>query len=131
MKPILTAIRKRVLRFRRELIVVGYAIRHPATPLHLRLLGLLLFAYLASPLDLIPIVIPVLGVVDDLLLVPWGMSVVVGRLPAPARADAETSAERFLGRWVKRPLLYLAGALLLLALLWVALGFLVWRVWLT
>jgi uncharacterized membrane protein YkvA (DUF1232 family) len=120
------AIRGRFLRFRREIIVVAYAVRDPATPLRLRLAGVALILYLASPIDLVPIFIPFLGLLDDLVIVPWGLSQVVRRLPAPARADAEASAARFIDRYVARPLRFLLLLLLVLVLLWAALLALFW-----
>jgi uncharacterized membrane protein YkvA (DUF1232 family) len=46
-----------------------------------------LLPYLLSPLDLVPETLPVLGVVDDLVLVPLALSFIVQRLPAALRAD--------------------------------------------
>ncbi len=130
MPRIATLVKSRFLRFRREILVVAFAVRHPETPWHLRAAGVLLMAYLASPIDLVPIFIPVLGVVDDLLLVPWGLSQVVRRLPLTARTEAEGRTDRFLQGWVKRPLLFLAILLGVLAVLWIVLLRLFWW-WLT
>ncbi|TVP58463.1 MAG: DUF1232 domain-containing protein [Gemmatimonadales bacterium] len=126
MKGIGAALRGRFLRFRREIIVVAYAIRHPETPLRLRLAGAFFLLYLASPVDLIPIVVPVLGLLDDLVIVPWGLSQVVGRLPPTTRADAEEKAQRFIRRWVKRPLVFLLALIVTLMLLWALLLALLW-----
>ncbi len=115
------ALKSRVLRFRREILVVLYALRHPGTPPHLRLAGLALIAYLASPVDLIPIWVPVLGFVDDLIIVPWGLGAVVRRLPAGARADSEADATRFIDRYVSRPLRFLVILGIVLVLLWTTL----------
>lgn len=101
--------------------MVLYALRHPETPIHLRLAGLALIAYLASPVDLIPIWIPVLGLVDDLLIVPWGLGAVVRRLPERTRADAEAAASRLIERYVARPLRFLLILGLVLILLWTTL----------
>lgn len=121
------ALKSRFLRFRREIVVVSYAIRHPATPFRLRLAGLLLILYLASPIDLIPLTVPLAGLLDDLIIVPWGLSAVVRRLPAEARTGAEADAARFIDRYVKRPVVFLALLLLVLVLLWMGLLWLVWR----
>lgn len=126
MAKLTAALKARFLRFRREIIVVAYAIRHPETPLRLRLAGLGLILYLASPIDLIPIMVPVVGLLDDLLLVPWGLGQVVSRLPGDARADAEAAAARFIDRYVKRPLIFLALLLLALVVVWTALLWLLW-----
>lgn len=103
--------------------MVAYAVRHRATPWRLRLAGLGLILYLAMPVDLIPIFVPVIGLLDDLLIVPWGLGMVVRRLPPESRADAEASAARFIERYVARPLRFL---LLLGLVLIVAWGVLLW-----
>jgi uncharacterized membrane protein YkvA (DUF1232 family) len=121
------AVRGRFLRFRREIIVVAYALRNPATPLRLRLAGLGLILYLAMPLDLVPVFIPLFGILDDLVLVPWGLSRVVGRLPPAVRADAEAGAARFIDRYVARPVRFLLVLVLALVLLWAALLAIFWR----
>ncbi|MEX2526235.1 MAG: DUF1232 domain-containing protein [Gemmatimonadota bacterium] len=119
--------RHRALRFGRELVVVGHAVLHPHSPAHLRLGGVLLFIYLLSPVDLVPFVVPILGVVDDFLIVPWGLARVVERLPPSVRRDVDAAADRTLGRWVRRPLLFLASLLLFLIVVWVGLLWLLWR----
>jgi len=127
MGTLMTRLGSRFLRFRREFLVMAHALRHPATPLRLKLAGGAVLLYLLSPLDLIPITIPFLGVLDDALLVPWGVGKVVKALPAGARADAEAGAARFVERWVKRPLLAFVVVLALLLLIWMTLLWLFWR----
>jgi uncharacterized membrane protein YkvA (DUF1232 family) len=106
--------------------VVGYAVRHSGTPLRLRLAGLALILYLASPIDFVPVFIPFFGILDDLIIVPWGLSLVIRRLPPVTRADAEASATHFIDRYVARPIRFLVLLLLVLVLLWSALLWLVW-----
>jgi uncharacterized membrane protein YkvA (DUF1232 family) len=60
---------------------------HPQRPWWLRLGVLLLLAYVFSPLDLLPDWIPVLGQIDDVLLLGWGVRALVGRLPAALRVE--------------------------------------------
>lgn len=121
-------LKARFLRFRREILVVAYALREPGTPWHLRGAGLLLLAYLASPIDLVPIFVPVLGLLDDLLLVPWGLSRVVAALPEPARAASEARATRFIDRRIRRPLVFLAWLVAVLLVLWAVLLWSFWRI---
>jgi uncharacterized membrane protein YkvA (DUF1232 family) len=61
--------------------------RHPAAPRWLTPALLALLLYVLSPVDLIPDFIPLLGVVDDLVLVPLVMRFIVRRLPAGLRAE--------------------------------------------
>lgn len=68
------------------------ALRHPLAPgwLKLGVAGIVL--YLLSPIDLIPDVLPVLGVADDLVLVPLAVAFLLRRLPARIRADIGADA---------------------------------------
>lgn len=61
---------RRILQFRNELIVLWRAFIAPGTPLWLKALMLLVPLYLISPVDIIPDVIPILGWVDDLVIIP-------------------------------------------------------------
>lgn len=124
------AVRSRFLRFRREILIVFVAVRLPGTPLHLRLAGIAFLLYLASPIDLVPIVIPVLGLVDDLVIVPAGLSWVVTRLPEDVRIEADARAGRIISRWVKRPLVFLAVLVMVLLVCWIGILWLVLR-WIT
>ncbi|TVR66408.1 MAG: DUF1232 domain-containing protein [Gemmatimonadales bacterium] len=126
MRRVGTAIRGRFLRFRREILVVGYAVRSGDTPLRWRLAGTLLILYLLSPVDLIPVVVPVLGVLDDLIIVPLGLSLVVGRLPEEVRREGEASAARIIHRWVARPLRFLVVLVTILLVSWSLILALVW-----
>jgi uncharacterized membrane protein YkvA (DUF1232 family) len=122
-----TRLGRRFLRFRGEFLVMAHALRHPDTPVRLKLAGGAVLLYLLSPLDLVPITIPFLGVLDDALLVPWGVGQVVKALPPGARTDAEAGAARFVSRWVKRPLLAFVVVLAGLLTVWMTLLWLFWR----
>jgi uncharacterized membrane protein YkvA (DUF1232 family) len=66
-----------------------FALRHPEAPRWLKVGTALVLLYLISPIDLIPEVVPVLGVVDDLVLVPAAIRWMLNRLPAHIRAAAD------------------------------------------
>ena len=107
-------------RLRIEAHAVWLVARDPRTPLAARLLCLAIAAYALSPIDLIPDFIPVLGVLDDALLIPAGLWL-VGRLLPPGlmdahRATALAAAERPASK---------AGALIVIAI-WVACALLAW-----
>ena len=63
------------------------ALRHPQSPSWLKLGALGVLLYVISPIDLIPDVIPVIGVLDDIVLVPLAIRFLLNRLPAHLRAD--------------------------------------------
>ncbi len=66
-----------------------FAVRHPAAPPWLKVATGLMLLYLVSPIDLIPDAIPLLGVVDDLVLLPLAMRFVLQRLPAGLGAEVD------------------------------------------
>lgn len=69
-----------------------YALGHPDAPVWLKAGTAAIVLYLLSPIDLIPEMIPVLGVVDDLVIVPMAMRWLLSRLPADIRDHAEARA---------------------------------------
>lgn len=81
-----------------EILSVYFAARDPAAPWPPRLLALLVAAYALSPIDLIPDFIPVLGWLDDLLLVPLGLWLVLKLMPPAVMARARERAQRLLAR---------------------------------
>jgi uncharacterized membrane protein YkvA (DUF1232 family) len=64
-----------------------FALRHPDAPAWLKLGTALIVLYVLSPIDLIPDAIPVLGWVDDLVIVPFAIRFLLNHLPAHVRAD--------------------------------------------
>lgn len=69
-----------------------FALRHPAAPAWLKLGTAMIVLYVLSPVDLLPDVLPGLGVVDDLVLVPLAIRWLLGRLP-PEIAQASRQRE--------------------------------------
>jgi uncharacterized membrane protein YkvA (DUF1232 family) len=78
----------RLLQFRKELVMLWRAFMTPATPLWLKGLMLLVPLYLVSPIDFVPDFIPVLGWLDDIVVIPLLVSWIVSLLPQPAPVRA-------------------------------------------
>jgi uncharacterized membrane protein YkvA (DUF1232 family) len=78
---------------KRDVHAVWLAARHPRTPRGAKLLALAVAAYALSPIDLIPDFIPVLGYLDDLLVVPLGILLVTRMLPGDVLAECRAAAE--------------------------------------
>jgi uncharacterized membrane protein YkvA (DUF1232 family) len=118
--------RARLHALKREALVVWYAARDPRLPWPVRLLALAVAAYALSPIDLIPDFIPVLGYLDDLLLVPLGVALVVKLTPAAILADARSRAAVTAARPTSIAAAIVIVALWLLAVLacWLA-----WKHW--
>lgn len=66
------------------------ALRHPAAPGWLKLGTAMIVLYVISPIDLVPDVLPVIGVVDDLVVVPLAIRWLLKRLPPEIAAAAAT-----------------------------------------
>ncbi|MEW6704894.1 MAG: DUF1232 domain-containing protein [Pseudomonadota bacterium] len=80
---------------RGDALRLWFALRHPAAPLWLKLGTALIVLYLVSPVDLIPDALPLVGVVDDLVLVPLAIRFLLKRLPPEvAEAAARRAARR-------------------------------------
>jgi uncharacterized membrane protein YkvA (DUF1232 family) len=88
----LDSLRRRARRLKADLLAMYLACRHPRTPWYARVLAAAVVAYLVSPLDLIPDFIPVLGYVDDLILVPLGIALVVKLIPEDVMRECRERA---------------------------------------
>jgi uncharacterized membrane protein YkvA (DUF1232 family) len=72
--------------------VAWHALRHPGTPVWFKLGLAGVLVYLVSPVDLVPDVLPVLGVVDDLVMVPLVVGFLIRQLPPTVREAARRRA---------------------------------------
>ena len=76
----------------RDVMALWLAARDPRVPLAARALAALVAAYALSPIDLIPDFIPVLGLLDDLVLLPCGLWLVLRLIPPATMADLRARA---------------------------------------
>jgi uncharacterized membrane protein YkvA (DUF1232 family) len=92
------ALRKAAARIRHDALTVYFAARDPRTPWVVRLLALAVAAYAISPIDLIPDFIPVIGYLDDLILLPVGILLVIKLTPAEVIKASRARAEELSGQ---------------------------------
>lgn len=111
-------------RIRRDGVTLWFAGKHPQTPWYAKALGLVVVAYALSPIDLIPDFIPVLGFVDDVLLLPGLIWLTIRLLPPDVLAQCRTQADEWMQTQGAKPRSR-AGAVLVV-LLWLALGAAAW-----
>lgn len=78
----------RIFLFRKEAVQLWTAFWARETPFYLKAATLFAAFYLINPFDIVPDVIPFLGWVDDLVLIPLMVSWIVARLPVPAKVHA-------------------------------------------
>ena len=109
---------------KRDVVALWIAARDPRTPWYAKALAGAVAAYALSPIDLIPGFIPVLGYLDDLLIVPAGIWLVVRLIPVPLMARFREEAERR----AERPTSHAAAAVI--TIIWIALaGGFIWLAW--
>ena len=111
------SLRKWAKELKQQTLVVYFAARDPRTPWPVRLLALLVAAYAVSPIDLIPDFIPVLGYLDDLIIVPLGLVLVLRLVPQQVMLAAREQAAAAVDRPVSR-----AMATVIVAIWVVAIG---------
>jgi len=96
--------RARVAALKRETLALYLAARDPRTPWHARMVVAAVAAYALSPIDLVPDFIPVLGLLDDAVLLPLGIALALRLIPAEVITESRAkAAEKFAtGRPVSR-----------------------------
>ena len=80
---------------RRDIVLLLFAMVRRDTPRAVKFLFPLTLLYLVSPIDLVPDTIPLLGAVDDMVILPAATSMLVRMLPAEARAEGEERVSRY------------------------------------
>jgi uncharacterized membrane protein YkvA (DUF1232 family) len=95
---LLDRLKARAAVLKRETLALYLAARDPRTPWYAKLLAAAIVAYALSPVDLIPDFIPVLGYLDELVLIPAGIALVLKLVPKEVMADAQARAGDVLGR---------------------------------
>lgn len=104
------------------LVALWKLFKHPQTPRAAKIVAIAVLAYAVSPIDLIPDFIPVLGQLDDLILVPLGVALAVKLTPAPLwealLREAEVSVEKLPKLWWGAALIVLLWAVLFGLFVW-------------
>lgn len=117
-------------RVKRDGLTLWFAGKSPRTPWYAKALGGFVVAYALSPIDLIPDFIPVLGYIDDVLLLPGLIWLTVKLLPEDVLLDCRRQADEWIQAQGKKPRSK-AGVVLVIAvwLLVSALGYSAFRDW--
>ena len=105
-------------QLKRDGVTLWFAGQHPGTPWYAKALGWIVVAYALSPIDLVPDFIPVLGYLDDVLLLPGLIWLALRLLPANVLAECRSQAEDWMAARRKKPTSK-AGAVLVV-MVWLA-----------
>ncbi len=108
-----------------DIVTLWFACRHPQTPLSAKFAAALIVAYAFSPIDLIPDFIPVLGLLDEIILLPVFIWLTLKLVPAPVLAECRTRAQEWLASLKPKPRNYIAAAVIVA--LWIFTAWLLWR----
>lgn len=98
---------------KRDVMTLWFALKHPLTPWHARALAAVLTAYALSPIDLIPDFIPILGYLDDLLIVPAGVWLLLQMVPDQVLTDSRAQAQAWFDQGQQKPTSYWGLAIVL------------------
>jgi uncharacterized membrane protein YkvA (DUF1232 family) len=113
----------RVKTLKSETVALYLAIRDRRTPWYAKVFASLVVAYAFSPIDLVPDFIPVLGYLDDLLIIPLGIALSIRMIPAPVLDECRLEAETAFRDG--NPISW--GAAVVIALVWIGLAALLIR----
>ncbi len=93
-------LKRRAAQLKSQTYALYLAYRHPGVPWYAKLFAACVVAYALSPIDLIPDFIPVLGYVDDLVIIPLGIALALKMIPADVMEECRAEAETSMGRGV-------------------------------
>jgi uncharacterized membrane protein YkvA (DUF1232 family) len=110
------ALRAQARMLKQDTYALYLAYRDPRVPWYAKVFAALVVAYAFSPIDLIPDFIPILGYLDDVILVPLGIALAVRMIPAEAMEEARQAARERLSQG--RPVNWAAAVVIIL--IWVA-----------
>jgi uncharacterized membrane protein YkvA (DUF1232 family) len=111
-------------RTKRDVVALYLAMRDPRVPWYAKAVATCVAAYALSPIDLIPDFIPVLGYLDELVILPLGIVLAVRLVPPDLMAEFRREADRLSERPASR-----AGAAMIIALWLMIAAALLWAFW--
>lgn len=118
MKGILDHLRRWAKSLKRQTMVLWFCYQHPRTPWLPKWIAIFVVAYALSPIDLIPDFIPILGYLDDVIILPLGILLAIRLMPPLVLEECQLKASEWEKNNVKRPVNKVAAVLIILV--WVA-----------
>jgi len=120
----LAELKQRSRRLKAETFALYLAARDPGTPWYAKLLVAGIVSYAFSPIDLIPDFVPVLGYLDDLILIPRGIALAIRLVPHSVLAECRARAQETIQNG--KPVSRVAGAIIVVIWLLLAALSIVW-----
>ena len=97
---------------KKQIIILYLAYKDKRVPLYAKIFTACVVAYAFNPIDLIPDFIPILGYLDDVILLPIGILIALKMIPKDVIADCEVKAKEMMNN--KKPKNWIVGALIVL-----------------
>ncbi len=110
---------------KRDAVMLWFARKHPDTPLLAKIVCVVAVLYALSPIDLIPDFIPILGYIDDALLLPAMIWLAVRLLPPQVLVLCRQQADDWMKERGVKPRSYIGAAIVVA--IWCLIGYLCWR----
>ena len=118
MKALLDRGRRWAKSLKRQTMVLWFCYQHPKTPWLPKWIAVFVVAYALSPIDLIPDFIPVLGYLDDVIILPLGIMLAIRLMPPAVLVECQDKALAWEQSQEKRPVSITAAVLIVL--IWIA-----------
>ncbi|WP_027093261.1 YkvA family protein [Cohnella thermotolerans] len=117
----LDPLKNRARRLKQDIYVLYLSYRDPRVPWFAKFFAVCVVAYAFSPIDLIPDFIPILGYLDDLIIVPFGIALALKMIPRPVIEDCRMRADEIRQRG--KPKYWITGVLFIviwiLCVIWI------------
>jgi uncharacterized membrane protein YkvA (DUF1232 family) len=127
MNRLLYCLRGWARKLKQQIMALWFCYQHPQTPWLPKWISVFVVAYALSPIDLIPDFIPVLGYVDDVIILPLGILLAIRLMPIAVLQECQLKAAEWEARDLRRPVNKLAAVLIVLT--WFIAGIAAWRAW--
>lgn len=121
---VLQQLRNWAKTLKRQVMVLWFSCQHPETPWLPKMVAIAVVAYALSPIDLIPDFIPILGYLDDLIILPLGILLVIHLMPSKVLEECRLQAMDWETHHVPRPVS--RGAAAIIIFIWLILLGAVW-----
>lgn len=109
-------LKQRARALKADTLALYFVARHPRTPWYAKVMAFLVVAYAFSPVDLVPDFVPVLGYLDDVILVPLGIALTLKLVPDEVMHECREMAALVM----KKPVNWVAGAIIVA--IWIGLA---------
>ena len=107
-------LKQRARGLKGDVVTLWFAYRHPQMPLAAKIAAILIVAYAFSPIDLIPDFIPVLGYLDELILLPGCIYLILRMVPPAVLTEARAQATQWIATHQPRPRSIVAAIVIML-----------------